>query len=324
MPEKQEQFKRESGVSRIVGVTPEEEQSALKGAKEIFNDMSEKEIFIGERKFKVEDLERDKTPEEKEVILGILEKMPEFVKQYGGSPINISENHIRILDINKLDEESQGKIKVEGGAGHYNSQHFIYIFPDDKILLFASKLAHEVIHFNAFQSHEKIQGEEKLMLKSRRVGLNVETRNKSGAYFHDINEAVTEELAALFGKRYFADIPALAGSVKSVEELKKIFLQKHPDRSRLAENILCILKAADNVDKVNVAFYSYPDERERLDGAIDAIYEENKDKFSQRSEVFDVFARAAMSGNLMPLARLIEKTFGKRAFRKLGELSKKK
>jgi len=52
---------------------------------------------------------------------------------------------------------------------------------------------------------------------------------------------------------------------------------------------------------------------------IDEIIEKSHGRFENRQEVFDIFARANFSGNLIPLARLIESIFGKGSFRRLGE-----
>lgn len=72
---------------------------------------------------------------------------------------------------------------------------------------------------------------------------------------------------------------------------------------------------------MQLAGFVYPKERLQFDELIDKIYEKNREDedFKDREEVFNLFARATMSGRLLTLVRLIEKTFGKGAFRKLGE-----
>jgi hypothetical protein len=56
-----------------------------------------------------------------------------------------------------------------------------------------------------------------------------------------------------------------------------------------------------------------------LNTLIDKLFDRNKDKFFDREEVFDVFARAAMTGRMVPLGRLVDTTFGAGTFRLIGE-----
>jgi hypothetical protein len=51
---------------------------------------------------------------------------------------------------------------------------------------------------------------------------------------------------------------------------------------------------------------------------VKETYERNPGHFTSTEEVFKVFAEAVLSGRLLELARLIDQTFGKGAFRKLG------
>ncbi|MCX6717277.1 MAG: hypothetical protein NTU76_01195 [Candidatus Taylorbacteria bacterium] len=67
-PEEEREPERTSGIIRVPGVSPERE-------KEILGTV-EKEIFDKQEFFKQE---REKTPEEKEIVNGILAHLPEFV-----------------------------------------------------------------------------------------------------------------------------------------------------------------------------------------------------------------------------------------------------
>jgi hypothetical protein len=53
---------------------------------------------------------------------------------------------------------------------------------------------------------------------------------------------------------------------------------------------------------------------------LDKLYEKNTDQFSNREEVFNVFAKAMLTGNILPLGRLVDGTFGRGTLRKIGEL----
>jgi len=59
-----------------------------------------------------------------------------------------------------------------------------------------------------------------------------------------------------------------------------------------------------------------------LNDLLDKLYQKNQDKFKDREQVFDVFAKSMLSGNLLPVGRLVDRTLGKGTFRKIGELDK--
>lgn len=328
MSEGEPKLERESGVSKIVGATPEEEQVGRGDIKELFDNPRGREILIGEKRFSLEAIEREKTPEEKEVIAGILEKMPEFVKRYGGTPVNVSENHIHIVDANKLDEESRKIIEQRVAGGEYNNQQYIIIYPGtlkaENILGFAGLVTHEIIHFNSFQSVEKAQGAGNIKLETRRFGLSMRDRKKGAFTLDRMNEAVTEELTILFDKNYFPEIAVLQEEILRREEAKKTFLKKYPYAIERAESVLFVIGNPHDFDGIRVGAYSYRKDRKELNEIIDDLYAENKDTLKSREKVFNVFAGAAMSGSLLPLARLVEKTYGKGSFRRLDEMSKVK
>jgi hypothetical protein len=281
MSEGKAKFESESGFQKIVGATPDEQRMGFEFAKNIFEDTSGKQVWIKDKAFKVEDVEREKTPEEIQIIKRILESMPEFVKRYGGKPIDITLDHIKILDINKCDEETRKKFKESPDPGGYvNVGQFIYIFQDDDLNRFAIKVAHEVIHFNSFHSLQKrSRTENNLSFKLRRSGLTV--IGKDNEFFGEINEALTEELAKRFCEEY--------------------------GEEKLSEDQL-----------------GYSKERGRLNKYIELIFERNRQDFQSSEEIFEIFARAEMSGNLLPLARLLRKTFGKEELRDLANATKNK
>jgi len=67
---------------------------------------------------------------------------------------------------------------------------------------------------------------------------------------------------------------------------------------------------------------SYQKEREVLDEFVEEIYEKNKEQFDSEEDVFKIFTQATIGGQLLPLARIWEKTYGKGSFRDLGKVTK--
>jgi hypothetical protein len=51
---------------------------------------------------------------------------------------------------------------------------------------------------------------------------------------------------------------------------------------------------------------------------IKTIGERNKGKHESFQEILNIFLKGEVTGNILPAARIIERTYGKGAFRKLG------
>jgi hypothetical protein len=131
--------------------------------------------------------------------------------------------------------------------------------------------------------------------------------------FGFMNEALTEELTKRFGERYFSDIDLLKDEFA---EYKKTGIESTSDnmplRSVLSELTKSGLPSA------------YTSERAHFVMLLTALYEKNKDRFDTYEDVFKVFASAMFNGELLPVARLIEGSFGKGSFRQIGESFKEK
>ena len=73
--------------------------------------------------------------------------------------------------------------------------------------------------------------------------------------------------------------------------------------------------------------YTYHNQRDRLNYLMDDMFTKgnaiDSGMFEDKREVFRLFVQAAMGGPTLDLARAVEKIYGKGAFRKLGEGTKK-
>lgn len=310
-PKFEEELKRESGVQRFVGFTSEEEKNFSEHFRKLFEDQKDPEITF--KKY-----EREKTEEEKLMFAAILEKLPEFIKKYGGNPLSITLDHVHILDIEKMDDKYKEKVKGKG-ACYLARQELMYVIDYRNDLENAHNLVHELIHFNSFQSIEGKNIGDKKVYNSRRVGLEVFNKVKDVTFFSDMNEAITEELHKRFDREYFESTHGISDEVRERNSIKKYAGEKGEDISMVS-----LSDGGSGETTFRVKYYDYQKERERWNALIDNLFDENKDQFSSREEVFEVFARAAMSGNLLPLARLLKKTYPKtkNLLRKLGELTK--
>ncbi|MEX1063773.1 MAG: hypothetical protein WED06_00350 [Candidatus Paceibacterota bacterium] len=80
-------------------------------------------------------------------------------------------------------------------------------------------------------------------------------------------------------------------------------------------------RKVDGKTEVRGSIYSYHEARQRFINLIRDFYRKNEQDFSSPEEVFKIFVVAALTGKILPVARLIEKTYSKGSFRKLDEAS---
>jgi hypothetical protein len=294
---------RESGLSKIVG-GDEKQREEIRKFFEIhfkYGDWAE--------------ISYEKRQEEEQIIRAILEYMDEFVRRYGGIPVKVKSFHINLIDKSRVKPEVLTKLTIDHGvlaSYEFSAQQiaiFEYLPGSDSLLKLAHLVTHELIHFNSFQS-VTASHEVGILARQRRGGLSVLTK-EGESYFRLLNEAVVTELQIRFAEEYFHRIPELEDEIKNLEELKR----KLP---RDQQSECAYLEQNGEV----IGYYPYFEERKKLNALIDDIFQRNKGSFKSREDIFYMFAKAVMTGELLPIARLIEKTYGKGSFRKLGEETK--
>ena len=248
--------------------------------------------------------ELEKTPEQRRVIEKILAALPAFVARYGGRALPLRPEHVHLFAHEKdvgteyFGGAQRTHVAVRpGGRGSRNR--------------FTADVIHELLHFNAFQSLEESAGRE---VSFRRGGLNVRVGGADVGTWLD--EAMTEELTKrLFREREHDD----AACWEEAEEARRLgrnfMLPGDPP-----EDEILGFEEPDSTDPSPTFMpFQYRQERRRLNEVLDGIVAESPDKFPDREAVFDVFARAYFSGNLLEIARMVERTYGRGAFRTMME-----
>ncbi|PJE50756.1 MAG: hypothetical protein COV29_03425 [Candidatus Yanofskybacteria bacterium CG10_big_fil_rev_8_21_14_0_10_36_16] len=278
--------------------------------------------------------EREKTTEELELIREINERLREFINQYGGQYIEVSADNMHFFTWEDIDTETKSEFLSKrpdftGFEGKFSpDDQSIYIIHEEKThkLKFASTLVHELIHFMAFNSLSILKKEDKkLTIGDRRLGFAVKKTKGRAYYFNDINEALTVELELEFKKRYFDKISLTAKLEKERQRLVKEFksdLNVLDNEKSAIDDSTWIEKISDGRYRYMVNVYN--EEVNKLRDLIRDIFENNPDEFNSLGEVFNLFTKAYFTGRLLPIAKLIEKTYGKGSFRELGENTKSK
>lgn len=312
---------RESGLSRVVGATPEQEEDVKKSFQAIL-----------ETQGAIPNLEREKTESEKEIIESLVEKARGFVARYGGKPVGIKPENVHIIDLDRATEADKRIMDREFGGLEERAK---YIFNVQAILMgvdrhtpktklrFAHTVAHELMHMNSFQSVNRT-GERTLSM--RRFGLGIASgarkEQEEKHFFALLDEAVTEELHMRFVAESFRSIGPLKGEL----EFRDKWLRRIDPASGVLPSEVEFVDESSASEEGGPRYYlySYHKERQRLNQMIDEIYRSKHNRFQSREGVFEVFARAYFTGRLLNLARLIEKTYGKGSFVEIAKATEEK
>ena len=304
-------MKEGSSIENVFGknLTEENKQEIQKSYENIFRNQSFEEL---------KSIEKGKTPEQLEMVSLANKATNEIQRHYGPPDFDVPEKNIHVIKADKW--------RSKGGALFVANNQAIAIKETDVRLQFAKHIIHEMIHFKSYgAAHVR---EKDRVLDDYRCGLTVYAREDGTRYLGNLNEAVTEELAKRVMLKELEN-PIFQKEVKETERIK----QKYPNPIDEEGNPFFtedtyeahIAGAKGKNIMIETENFTYQKERNILWTLIDKIHisdsrlGENR-KFKDREEIFQMFARAAMTGNLLPLGRTVEKMFGKGTLQKIGKL----
>ncbi len=284
---------RESGISKVIASSERDRADVLSFFKTQFDNQIPA------------NWESIKKPDEIRTAEIVLSEMSDFVKMYGGEMPPVTQEHIHSVSETDRNEHTQA---IKRGAGYLPEYQRLYAIDSygNSNFLQGHVLAHELLHFGSFQSYSAQEQQGVLAMTPRRRGLEMINADNTGSFFGKLDEAVIEELAITFSTNYLA----------KNEWLKKD-LEEHEGYS---SSVLEITK--DERGNAIFVSHAYEQERASLRHLVTDLFERNKDQFNVPDEVFLLFAKGALTGNVLELARLIKKTYGKGWFRKIGEMTK--
>src|SRR3989339_959234 len=319
-----DKFERKSGISRVLRADAEVFQ-------DLYHDILDNNLT---RSYEVA-----KSPEWIEALGQINSFLREFVSEYGGEFIEVPAKNIHVISRQDLPSSASDRAQEFGGLYSPESQA-IFIFVDSSYsnLKAAIRVVHELLHFNSFQSfqdankgkkfhleRDEDEDDEKelVILGPRRIGFEIFSEKKNKVFFYNLNEAITEELIKRFDKRYFSRL-TLTKREYGERELKRSEIpgkRTEGGDHEIPADDLAVARdfKTKNGPPIKLSEgYGYSEEREKLNALIREIYVKNSESFSSEEDVFKIFAEAVMTGRLLKVARIIEKTFGKGNFRQLG------
>lgn len=157
------------------------------------------------------------------------------------------------------------------------------------------------------------------------MGLVIHTRDGKKLYFANLNEAVTEEITKRVVTKLL-DNPLFTEEARQTREVITMYPEAVTGSGEpLFDDDVFYAKEVESEkslggEELTIQCLTYKSERRILNTLIDKILEKNPDKFQDKEEVFEVFAKGMITGNILPVGRLVERTFGKGTLRKIGEL----
>lgn len=189
-------------------------------------------------------------------------------------------------------------------------------------------LLHEMIHLKGFVSLETDETETEL----RRGGLKIRSSIKKKRehqrnlrHFIGLNEAVVSELEKRIFPKVIERNPHLAHEREVLKsERGKAGLAHAMKKEHLPEDEFAYAYAkGDSPKEDGWEGYMFPYHHQRmvLSYILEAIQKTYPEEFPTRDDVFRIFLMAHFGGQLKPLARVIEDTFGTGSFRMVGTMT---
>ena len=311
-----------SSFERVVGnISETEKEQILQEKGERFDDQ-----FFEELKGK----EREKTPDEFKIISLVNEATNEARQKYGLENFDIPPENIHVIN-----EEAWPP--KEKSVAFYNSMlQGIAVREQPAKIVFMKKVFHEMLHFKSYNSLQ-VSTSENPEIDEYRVGLTVHTRDGRMMYFVNLNEAVTEEMTKIFATKIL-DNPMFVEETKQTKDImtryprttitgsnellfdNDTFYAEVESKKSWGESFGRLFGVQEKPKNITTESFTYYQERKILNKLIDKLVERNPEKFQDKEEVFEIFAKGMITGNILPIGRLIEKTFGRGTLRKIGEL----
>lgn len=327
---------------QIIGGTQEEKEGASKELQATFD----------ERSKKLAEYEIEKSPEDLEILRKTESIVDKIVAQYGGKPKPLPLDHIYVLKPGSVLVMTEGKL---AGGIHKPLGLKIGVERGKSRLLFASTVAHELLHLKSYKSARVGKSSEDVRLY--RSGLSMidkkdpsEEMGDEKEYFALLEEAIVAECT----KKFLDEISKDSAFSEEVEAIAKFrdWVVSYYRRSGISEEkakefereLKYISEPQNKVERV-LAFSDDEEKRQAYAaGMFRALYEKGKvetveryrerkklyellnklvensgGKLKNRDEVFNEFAKANFSGNYLSLARTVESILGKGSFRRLAE-----
>lgn len=284
----------------IKGTTTEDKQQILK-------DIGPKQIAKGREPIPGE---KEKTIEDIALISLAKTGISSLRSKFGLEPFEISVKNIHLLP-------GVGSQKVESGtvrAGGSDPETQSVVAREGRSKTETIDfITHELLHLSSYGAMQiTTEGEEDY---SYRAGFTAVSRDGKRQYFHLVDEALNE----LLTKQVVESVKENPLLIDEANETK-LFLDL--EKAENPDDVISARFKGDVDDgDVDVLRYKYPEERKVLGSLVEKIFQRNSQRFSGKEDIYNMFFNGKLQGNLYEIGKLIDNTFGKGTFRRIGEVS---
>lgn len=269
-------------------------------------------------KEKLKKFEYPKSPTELALIDFANKETNELMKEVGVEPYDVPSENYHILP-----PEFYNKVAGGGSATTVTSEQGILFDAErfrDNPSCFGSVAIHETLHLKAHLSLEVAEGDKDADVANYRRGTKIGSllaTSESGNY-HEHFKGLDEAIVATQQKKSLAKLFEAPVLLKEKEWMSS-------DEVKVFKNELTLKKNIPEediiwVDEHNYEIINYPKQREVLDYVCSEIQKQFPKQYQSSDEVFKEFLKSHFTGQLLPIARLVEKTFGEGSFRTLGNM----
>lgn len=223
------------------------------------------------------DSEIEKTPRDIEIIDFSQKYLNEYLIEYGIKNLyNVNYNSIHVVPCGGVEEFKKGKFKKGVASSILGS---CVVDRSENDVTFSVILFHEMFHLKNFTSIEKKKDDGLCDgYDIRRSGFSILSKN--GELLKQVDETINN----YFCKKFFE------------EKIKYSEIFKADDINNF--------KLDTNIEEFI----------EKFESICRSLYENNKNNFASVEDVKKLFIDATLNGNILPVARIIDKTYGEGSF----------
>jgi hypothetical protein len=264
----------------------------------------------------------------------------EIAQSYGATRA-VDDEKIFILHEGSVEKMTNGNLR--NGFYHTRTQS-AFVDRTRSFSIALTRVVHECLHLTSFQAAKIYKDGSDMPYRSGIELITLDDGVRKN-FFAAAQEAIIAELTYRYFNEVIRHDPTFTKQVMKTDSVKKWLMEysSSEKNKEIIGNILIIPEIDDLYTKIEnpdkdedeifdefMHLYNSKlkdlefererlEERKRFDSVLDNIVERSNGKISDRSSLFDQFARAHFTGNYLPLARLVEETLGKGSFREIAE-----
>lgn len=311
---------------RIIGKSTEQRKEVMGQLMELAL-QDPYELFSPKKREKIKRMEYPKSEEETEVLLFVDDKMKKLSSECGAEPYDIPVANTHIVP-DELFYEINGSGNKLADAGGIIGNQSIFMKASaarKSTFVLGTLSAHEGFHLRGHLTRElnETESEDDFELTNFREGISVNStqkKNKNGEV-HRHFEGAHEALASLMEKNMvpvLMEHPLFAEYKKwrESEEGKKTWSELAKKLKVSEEEITWVNpEKTDEYEKL-----ASLKQRKTLEYVFEEIQKQFPEQYETAEDVYKEFLKTQFTGRLLPVARLVEKTFGEGSFRMLGSM----